>query len=90
MADANDLDRLERWAERVLEDVSTLPEDMPEGELRERQARWYADYFALAEGSPVGGPDDPAMRTWLIEEEGMSPDFADEVLAKMKELVAAQ
>jgi hypothetical protein len=72
------LDALERWAHEVLDDSARLAEDLSDHELRERQARWYADFYTR-----IGDPDGEALRSRLIEEEGMSPDFADEVLARM-------
>jgi hypothetical protein len=90
MADNHDLNRVQRWAEKVLDDSTRLSEDLTGDELREREALWYADFFTLDDGWLVASPDDPAMRTRLIDEEGMSPDFADEVLAKMRELGAAR
>lgn len=90
MADEETLERLERWADKVLDDSARLSEDLTEDELRQRQAFWYADFYTLNDGWLIAAPDDPAMRNRLIEEEGMSPDFADEVLAKMRELAAAR
>jgi hypothetical protein len=76
---------LEEWAQKVVEDSQSLPEDLSEDELQERQVQWYADYFVLS-GSD---PDDPALRGRLVDEEGMSPELADEVLAKLRQLAAA-
>jgi hypothetical protein len=90
MTDNGYLDRLERWAQKVVEDTARLPEDLTEEELREHQVAWYADFFTLEDGWLVASPDDPEMRERLTGEEGMSPDFADEVLAKMRELGAAR
>jgi hypothetical protein len=84
------LDRLEQWAQKVTAESEQLPEDLTEDELRQRQAAWYADYFTLEDGWLFAAPDDPAMRDRLLDEEGMSPDFADLVLAKMRELGAAR
>jgi hypothetical protein len=89
MADNEQLDRLERWADKVLDDSARLPEDLPEDELREHQARWYADFYVSDAGWLIAEPDDPAMRNWLIDEEGMSPELADRVLAMMRELAPA-
>jgi hypothetical protein len=90
MAGAEDLNRLERWARKVLDESARLPEDLSGEELRQQEALWYADFFTLEDGWLVASPDDPAMRERLIDEEGMSPDFADEVLAKMRELGAVR
>jgi hypothetical protein len=90
MADERDLERLERWAQRVVAESEELPDDLPEDELRAHEARWYADYFTLEDGWLVASPDDPAMRERLIAEEGMSEELADEVLARMRELGAAR
>jgi hypothetical protein len=90
VADPENLGRLERWAQKVLDESSRLPDDLPEAELQEYQARWYADYFTLEDGWVVAEPDDPSMKAWLLEEEGMSPELADAVLAQMRELAAAR
>jgi hypothetical protein len=90
VADQEILERLERWADKVAAESQELPEDLGEEELLQLQARWYADFFTLDDGWLVAPPDDPAMRDRLIDEEGMSPDFADLVLAKMRELGAAR
>jgi hypothetical protein len=90
MTDNGYLDRLERWAGKVLEDTERLPEDLSEQELNEQQATWFAEFFTLEDGWLVASPDDPAMRERLTGEEGMSPEFADSVLAKMRELGAAR
>jgi hypothetical protein len=86
MSNNGNLERLETWARRVVDDSERLPEDLSEAELRERQVTWYADFFVLEETDP----DDPAMRERLVNEEGMSPELADEVLAKTRELRAAR
>jgi hypothetical protein len=90
MTDNGYLDRLESWVAKVVEESERLPEDMSEEELREQEASWYADFFTLEDGWLVASPDDPAMRERLTGEEGMSPDFADEVLTKMREMGAAR
>jgi hypothetical protein len=90
MAQQEILDRLEWWAGKVAAESEELPEDLTDDELRERQASWYADFFTLDDGWLYAAPDDPAMRDRLLDEEGMSPDLADLVLAKMRELGAAR
>ena len=90
MADKELLDRLERWADKVVDDSAQLSEDLTDSELGERQALWYADFYVSDDGWLIAGPDDPAMRNWLIEEEGMSPELADQILAKMRELATAR
>ena len=40
------LDRLERWATKVVEESGQLSPDISEHELRDHQARWYADFYA--------------------------------------------
>jgi hypothetical protein len=90
MAQQEVLDRLEQWAHKVTAESEQLPEDLSDDELRERQATWYADYFTLDDGWLYAAPDDPAMRVRLLDEEGMTPEFADLVLAKMRELGAAR
>ena len=90
MADDGYLERLDRWARKVVADSEQLPEDLSPEELREREALWYADFFTLEDGWLVASPDDPAMRERLIHEEGMSDALADDVLEKMRELGAAR
>jgi hypothetical protein len=90
MAQQEILDRLEQWAQRVTADSENLPADLSEDELRERQATWYAEYFTLDDGWLYAAPDDPVMRERLLDEEGMSPELGDLVLAKMRELGAAR
>jgi hypothetical protein len=90
MADDGYLERLEQWADKVVAESAELPDDLPAVELREREALWYADFFTLEDGWLIAGPDDPAMRDRLIHEEGMTADFADDVLAKMRELAATR
>jgi hypothetical protein len=84
------LERLEWWAGKVRDDSESLPEDLTEEELLEHQAKWYAEFFTLDDGWLVAPPDDPAMRDHLLNQEGMSPDLTDLVLAKMRELAAAR
>jgi hypothetical protein len=88
VTDPQNLDRLEQWAQKVVEESARLPADISESELLEREAGWYAEYFAPEDGWLVASPDDPAMRAWLLEEEGMSPELADAVLAEMSRLAA--
>jgi hypothetical protein len=90
MAQQEVLERLERWAQKVTADSQNLPEDLSDDELRERQATWYAEYFTLDDGWLYAAPDDPAMRERLLNEEGMSPELADLVLAKMRELASTR
>jgi hypothetical protein len=90
MAQQEILDRLEQWANKVTAESERLPDDLTDDEMRERQASWYADYFTLDDGWLYAAPDDPAMRDRLLNEEGLSSELADQVLAKMRELAAAQ
>ena len=90
MAQQEILDRLEQWASKVAAESERLPEDLSDDELRERQAAWYADYFTLEDGWLYAAPDDPAMRDRLLNEEGLSPELADQVLAKMREHAAVR
>jgi hypothetical protein len=89
-ADPENLDRLERWAAKVVEESSRLDPNLSEEELAERQAAWYAEYFTPPAGWVVASPDDPAMREWLLDEEGLSPELADAVLIQMRQLAAAR
>jgi hypothetical protein len=90
MAQQEILHRLEQWAGKVTAESEQLPEDLTDAELLERQGAWYADYFTLDDGWLYAAPDDPAMRERLLDEEGMSPELADLVLAKMRELGASR
>lgn len=90
MAEQDILERLELWAAKVAGESEELPADLSDEELREREASWYADYFTLEDGWLVAPPDDPAMRERLLDEEGMSADLADRVLAKMRERGASR
>ena len=86
MADNGDLERIQRWAEKVVAESAELPVDLSAEELRDREAHWYADFFTLHDGWLVASPDDPAMRERLVHEEGLSDELADEVLEKMRAL----
>jgi len=76
------------WKPRA--ETQELPENLTDDELQEREATWYAEFFTLDDGWLVAPPDDPAMRDRLLNGEGMSREFADLVLAKMRELAAAR
>lgn len=84
------LDRLERWAAKVVEESEQLPADISEQELRDHQARWYADFYAVNADWALKTHDDAEMRSWLITQEDMSPELADAVVARLKDLVAAR
>jgi len=84
------LDQLERWAARVVEESRQLPPDISEQELRDHQARWYADFYAVNADWALKTHDDAEMRSWLITQEDMSPELADAVVARLKDLVAAR
>jgi len=90
MADNETLERLEQWAEKVADESRQLPADLTEDELLDHEAGWYADFYARNEDLIKGGPDDPAMREWLIAEEDMSPPLADAVLDRLRNLAAAR
>ncbi len=49
-----------------------------------------ADFYMLADAWLIAPPDDPSLRQYLIDSEWLDPDFADEVIAKMRELDAAR
>jgi hypothetical protein len=89
VGDPQNLERLDRWAAKVVAESAELPPELSGEDLREHEAGWYAEYFTLADGWVVAAPDDPAMRAWLLEEEGMSPELADAVLARMRGMAAA-
>jgi hypothetical protein len=88
MADNETLERLEEWAEKVAQESRQLPPDLSEEELREYEAAWYADFYAANPDWAKGGPDDSAMRQWLIAEEDLSPELADAVLNRLRNLAA--
>ena len=90
MAENEHLERLQRWADKVAEESRRLPADLTESEVLEHEAGWYADFYAQNADLIKGGPDDPAMRDWLITEEGMSPELADAVLGRLRSLAAAR
>ena len=60
--------------------------------LRDRAVLEDAHYYGqLADGFwLIAHPDDPAMRAFLIDDEGMDPSYAGAVVAKMRELAAAE
>jgi hypothetical protein len=89
-ADPRNLDRLERWAAQVVADSARLDPGLSEEELAQHQAAWYAEYFVTSDGWLVASPDDPAMRAWLLDEEGLTPELADAVLAEMARLAAGR
>jgi hypothetical protein len=76
------LDRVEQWAEKVLEESARLSPELSQSELREQEARWYADYYALG--------NEEVSRERLIDQDSLSPEMADMVLAKLRELAAAR
>jgi hypothetical protein len=76
---------LETWVTRVLADAERLGAGASEAELEARQIDWFADFFTLAGADP----DDPALRERLVDLEGMSPELADAVLARMREVPPA-
>ena len=90
MVDNERFERMQRWADKAVDASAFLPEVLPESHLRERQAIWYADFYVGEDGRLIADPNNPAMREWLIDQEAMSPDLADDVLVKMRELAAAR
>jgi GH43 family beta-xylosidase len=84
------LERLERWAAKVVEESGQLSPDISEQELRDHQATWYADFYAANSDWARRPQDDAEMRTFLITQEDMSPELADAVVARLKDLVAAR
>ena len=83
MAQHETLERLQQWADKVAQDSRNIPAGTTADELREREAEWYAEYYAL-----IGGV--PGDREWLITQEDMSPEVADAVLDKLKNLAAVE
>lgn len=84
------LDRLERWAEKVAEESAKLPSDISEDELRDHEAGWYADFYAANSDWALPTRDDAETRSWLITQEDVSPELADAILARLKDPVAAR
>jgi hypothetical protein len=74
------------WADRALDDEARASEHLTSAEPRERRAWALADSYVLADAWLVAPPDDPRMREWLIEEEECSPERAELVLDRMREL----
>ena len=83
MAEHETLERLQQWADKVAQDSRNIPAGATPEELREREAEWYAEYYAL-----IGGA--PGDREYLITQEDMSPEVAEAVLDKLKNLAGAQ
>jgi len=83
-----DLEELDAWADRVLDDRARVTEHLTEAELHDRSVVELAESFACADGWSIG-PDDPALRTYLIDGESISDAMADAVIAKLRELGAA-
>jgi hypothetical protein len=74
----------------ILSTETTLEElALTDAELFDRSVIDMADSFMPADGWSIG-PDDPELRTHLIESELFSEVFADAVIAKMRELGAAR
>jgi hypothetical protein len=71
-----------------------VSEQLTDAEPRDRVVLKAAEFYVLVDDVFADGcwviadPDDPRMRTYLTEEEGMTPEVADAVLAKMRELEA--
>jgi hypothetical protein len=84
------LDRLERWAEKVAEESAQLSPDISEQELRDHEAGWYADFYAANGDWALPSRDDAEIRNWLTTQEDLSPELADAVVARMKDAVAAE
>lgn len=84
------LDRLERWAEKVAEESTRLPPDISAQELREHEAGWYADFYAANGDWALPSRDEADLRNWLISQEDVDPELADAVLVRLRELVAAR
>ena len=90
MAENENLERLEQWAEKVAAESRQLPADLSEDELREHEAKWYADFYAANGDWAKGASDDAGMRDWLIAEEDLSPKLADAVLDRLRNLAATR
>jgi hypothetical protein len=84
------LNRLERWAEKVAEESAQLSPDISEQELRDQEASWYADFYAVNGDWALPSRDEAEMRSWLVGQEDVDPALADAILVKLKGLVAAR
>jgi hypothetical protein len=76
------------WAENHLDREARAQEHLTDDELHDRAVISWADSNILTDGWAYGHPDDAETRRFLIESECLPDDFADEVLAKMRELGA--
>jgi len=85
------------WAQDALDDEARRREQMTDAELEERPLTAAAEFYLEQNGSEEGGgactwvsrrdPDFAAkMRSVLIEDEGLEPAWADQVVAKMVEI----
>jgi hypothetical protein len=84
--EAMDGDEMQEWADQVLDASARESEHLSDEELYDRAVIRAAESWMLTDGWVIGDPDDPAVRAYLIEGEGYDPGFADDVLAKMREL----
>jgi hypothetical protein len=69
-------------AEGTLDDLEQEL-DRRDADLSERSL---AEFYTLADAWLIGPPDDPKMRAYLIKEDNCSPEQAERVLARMREL----
>ncbi len=82
-----DMDDLNDWAERVLDEEARLSAHLTDGDLQDRAVIERAEFFTLADGWwLIAHPDDPRLREYLLNDGSMPPALADAVLAKMREL----
>jgi hypothetical protein len=82
------LARMVEQADAVLDEEARASEHLTDAELWDRDVLSWADFYMTADCWLVD-PNDPATRCFLIEGDQMHEDFADAVLAKMRELDAA-
>ena len=80
------MDDLIKWADAVLDEHARRSEHLTEEEMFNLRVTEEAERYTLADGWEISHPDDPRMRRYLLDDEGMHPDFADAVLAKMRDL----
>jgi hypothetical protein len=84
--DLSSLERMERWADRVLDDRAREGEHFTDDELFDLRAERMARDMTMRDYWLIASPDDPEMREHLIESEGCDEAFADAVLDKMREI----
>jgi len=68
--------------------VQGVEDSLTPEERDAREALETAAFYVLLDAWLIGHPDDPTVREYLIEEDGWDEDYADLVLAKVREIGA--